>query len=130
MRVWLDPQQLKARGLTTQDVVAAIQRAERAGRRRPDRPAAGAGHADVPVHRHHARPARATSSSSRTSSSRPTASRVTRLRDVARVELGGQVYDIFFQKNGKPAAGIAVFQLPGANALDVADQVRAVDGAA
>src|SRR6185369_6274980 len=51
--------------------------------------------------------------------------RVTRLRDVARVELGGQVYDTFFQKNGKPAAGVAIFQLPGANALDVADEVRA-----
>src|SRR6185369_3269562 len=52
--------------------------------------------------------------------------RVTRLRDVARVELGGQVYDTFFQKNGKPAAGVAIFQLPGANALDVADEVRNV----
>jgi len=51
--------------------------------------------------------------------------RVTRLRDVARVELGGQVYDVFFQKNGKPSGGVAVFQLPGANALQVADQVRA-----
>ena len=30
--------------------------------------------------------------------------RVTRLRDVAKVELGGQVYDTFFQKNGRPAA--------------------------
>src|SRR5262249_45897017 len=52
-------------------------------------------------------------------------SRVTRIRDVARVELGGQVYDVFFQQNGKPAAGIAVFQLPGANPLDVATAVRA-----
>src|SRR5262249_2125136 len=51
---------------------------------------------------------------------------ITRLRDVARVELGSQSYDQFFQKNGKPGAGIAVFQLPGANALDVADKVRVV----
>src|SRR5262249_11463101 len=51
--------------------------------------------------------------------------RVTRLRDIARVELGGQVYDIFFQQGGNPAAGIAIYQLPGANALDVADAVRA-----
>ena len=41
MRVWLDPEKLKARGLTTQDVVARDPRAERAGRRRPGRPAAG-----------------------------------------------------------------------------------------
>src|SRR4029078_10065361 len=37
----------------------------------------------------------------------------------------GQTYDTFFQKNGQPAAGVAIFQLPGANALDVADEVRA-----
>jgi len=38
--------------------------------------------------------------------------------------MGGKVYDSFFQKEGKPAAGIAVYLLPGANALDVAKQVR------
>ena len=35
------------------------------------------------------------------------------IKDVARVELGAQTYNQYFQVNGKPAAGIAIFQLPG-----------------
>ena len=44
---------------------------------------------------------------------------------MARVELGAQVYDQWCEIGGKPAAGLAVFQLPGANALDVASKVQA-----
>ena len=51
--------------------------------------------------------------------------RITRLRDVARVELGSQNYDQYFLKDGKPAAGIGIYPLPGANALETADRVRA-----
>src|SRR5271154_2040437 len=47
-----------------------------------------------------------------------------RLRDVARVELGAQVYNVMGRLNGKPAANIAVYQLPGTNALDAAIGVR------
>src|SRR4029077_14709853 len=50
---------------------------------------------------------------------------ITRLKDVARVELGAQTYSQFFTMDGKQAAGIAIFQLPEANALDVATGVRA-----
>ena len=50
---------------------------------------------------------------------------ITRVRDVARVELGAQTYSQFVQLNGKPAAGVAIYQLPGANALDVAARVNA-----
>ncbi|VFR22595.1 RND efflux system, inner membrane transporter CmeB [plant metagenome] len=48
-----------------------------------------------------------------------------RIRDVARVELGGQNYAINSQYNGRPAAGLAIRLAPGANALDTADAVRA-----
>ena len=48
-----------------------------------------------------------------------------RLRDVARVELGAQVYNLIGRLNGKPAANIAIFQLPGSNALDCASGVKA-----
>jgi hydrophobic/amphiphilic exporter-1 (mainly G- bacteria), HAE1 family len=51
--------------------------------------------------------------------------RIIRVRDIARVELGAQTYSQFFELNGKPAAGIGVYQLPGANALDVAKRVKA-----
>jgi len=49
-----------------------------------------------------------------------------RLRDVARVELGAQVYNVMGRVNGKPAANIAVYQLPGSNALDCAVGVKKV----
>ena len=48
-----------------------------------------------------------------------------RLRDVARIELGSQVYDAVSKLDHRPAAMIAVYQSPGANALTVADAVHA-----
>jgi len=50
---------------------------------------------------------------------------IVRLRDVARVERGALNYSqaVFF--DGRPSVGLAVYQLPGTNALDVADRVRA-----
>ncbi|ENY70488.1 RND efflux transporter [Aeromonas diversa CDC 2478-85] len=48
-----------------------------------------------------------------------------RVRDVARVELGGKDYDVLARANGKPAIGIATYLQPGANAVAVAEQVRA-----
>ena len=124
MRVWLDPQRLETRSLTAADVVAAI---------REQNVQVAAGQLGQP-------PAPDTQDFQLTVNTlgrltdveqfedivvKTEGARVTRLRDVARVELGGQVYDVFFQKNGKPSGGVAVFQLPGANALQVADQVRA-----
>jgi HAE1 family hydrophobic/amphiphilic exporter-1 len=43
-----------------------------------------------------------------------------RVKDIARVELGAQSYNIIGRFNGKPAAIIAVYQLPGSNAIDTA----------
>ncbi len=48
-----------------------------------------------------------------------------RLKDVARIELGSQTYAASSRLNGKPAVAMAVYQAPGANALDVADAVYA-----
>ncbi|HWH68196.1 MAG TPA: efflux RND transporter permease subunit, partial [Candidatus Sulfotelmatobacter sp.] len=47
-----------------------------------------------------------------------------RLRDVARVELGAQLYNLRGRLNGKPSAIIAVYQLPGSNALDAANGAK------
>ncbi|HDX8596336.1 TPA: multidrug efflux RND transporter permease subunit, partial [Aeromonas dhakensis] len=47
-----------------------------------------------------------------------------RVKDVARVELGGKDYDVLARADGKPAIGIATYLQPGANAVAVADQVR------
>src|SRR5437588_5976514 len=50
---------------------------------------------------------------------------ITRLRDIGRIELGAQTYSQFFKMDGNVAGGIAIYQLPEANALDTAKRVRA-----
>ena len=50
---------------------------------------------------------------------------VTHLRDVARVEMGAQNYNLACSFDGQPSVGLSIYQLPGTNALDVADRVRA-----
>jgi len=50
---------------------------------------------------------------------------VVHVRDVGKIELGAQSYDQSNDLDGRPAAGLAIFLLPGANALEVADLVRA-----
>src|SRR5262249_26222192 len=52
-----------------------------------------------------------------------TAGEITRVRDIGRVELGAQTYSQVFTVDGKPAAGLAIFLSPGANALSVANGV-------
>ncbi|NTV29576.1 MAG: efflux RND transporter permease subunit [Candidatus Omnitrophica bacterium] len=47
-----------------------------------------------------------------------------RVKDVGRVELGAEIYDVKPAYNGKPAGALAVRQAPGANALDTADAVK------
>src|SRR5947207_1268377 len=47
-----------------------------------------------------------------------------RLKDVARVELGAQTYSLRGRLNGRPSAIIAVYQLPGSNAIDAAEGAR------
>src|SRR5690348_11955756 len=47
-----------------------------------------------------------------------------RVKDVARVQLGTQDYSMMCRLNGKPAAGIAVYQLPGSNAVQTVAGVR------
>src|SRR5260221_112398 len=50
---------------------------------------------------------------------------VTRIRDVARVELAARDYSVASQLSGKPAAALVIFQLPGSNAIETSDAVRA-----
>jgi len=49
---------------------------------------------------------------------------VVRLKDLARIELGAQLYTIRGRLNGKPSAVMAIYQLPGSNALDDAKEVE------
>jgi len=54
----------------------------------------------------------------------PPAVGIVRLRDVARIELGAQNYNQFCTFDGRPSTGLAIFQLPGTNALDVAERAK------
>jgi len=125
MRVWLDPNKMQARGLTTQDVIQSLQQqSEQVTAGQIGAPPAPAGQSfqyTLNVAGKLNDPDQFAAVIVKTGS----AGEITRLRDVARVELGAQTYGQVFQLDGKPAAGLAVFQAPGANALEVATEVRA-----
>jgi HAE1 family hydrophobic/amphiphilic exporter-1 len=125
MRVWLDPDRMHARGLVPQDVVQALQQqSEQVTAGQIGAPPAPAGQPfqyTLNVSGKLSDPAEFAAVILKTG----TAGEITRLRDVARVELGAQTYSQVFTLDGKPAAGLAIYQAPGANALEVADQVKA-----
>ena len=124
MRIWLDPNKMQARGLTTQDVIQSLQQQSEqvtAGQiGAPPTPPGQAFQYTLNVTGKLSDPAEFAEVIVKTGK----AGEITRLRDVARVELGAQTYGQVFRLDGKPAAGLAVFQAPGANALDVATEVR------
>jgi HAE1 family hydrophobic/amphiphilic exporter-1 len=129
MRVWLDPQKLLARSLTPNDVISAIrqQNQEVAAGQIGTPPAASGQDFQLTVNV----PGALNDVGDfeniivKTDAAAGGSRAITRLKDVARIELGAQTYSQFFTMDGKQAAGIAIFQLPEANALDVAAGVRA-----
>ncbi len=125
MRVWLDPEAMKARSLTAQDVIQALQQQSTqvtAGQiGAPPAPDNQAFQYTLNVFGRLDDPDQFADVIVKTGSS----GEVTRLRDVGRVELGAQTYSQVFTLDGKPAAGMAIFQSPGANALEVAHEVAA-----
>ncbi|AGA25370.1 efflux RND transporter permease subunit [Singulisphaera acidiphila] len=131
MRIWLDPEKLKARNLTNLDVLDAIreQNVQVAAGQIGQPPASAAQDFQYTVTTlgRLANPEQFGEIILKTEPAEKlgSAARLTRVKDVARVELGGQTYDQWCDVGGKPAAGVAVYQLPGANALDVATKIRA-----
>jgi hydrophobic/amphiphilic exporter-1 (mainly G- bacteria), HAE1 family len=125
MRIWLDPAKMQARGLVAQDVVTALQQQSEqvtAGQiGAPPAPNDQSFQYTVDVSSRLDDPAQFASVVVKTGAS----GEITRVRDVGRVELGAQTYGQFFDLDGKQAAGMAVFQTPGANALNVASEVNA-----
>ncbi|WP_020471808.1 efflux RND transporter permease subunit [Zavarzinella formosa] len=124
MRIWLDPDKLAARQLTTQDVTAALARqnvqvaAGQVGQ--PPTPSGQSFQLTVTTLGRLTDPAQFEGVIVKAGANGQTVY----LRDVARVELGGQSYDTFETRDGMPAANLLIFQLPGSNALDVAIRVR------
>ncbi|MDB6155960.1 MAG: transporter [Chthoniobacteraceae bacterium] len=126
MRVWLDPEKVASRGLTAQDVVLAIQEQN-------VQVAAGVVGAQ-PVPKGATAFQYTVSTQGRLADEKEfgeivvktgAAGRVTRVRDVARVELAARDYTSNSQLSGQPATAIGVFQRPGSNALTTSDAVRA-----
>jgi hydrophobic/amphiphilic exporter-1 (mainly G- bacteria), HAE1 family len=124
MRVWLDPGKMKARGLNVQDVVNSLQQQNTqvtAGQiGMPPGPDTVAFQYTVNVAGRLDDANQFANVIVKTGSS----GEITRVRDIGRVELGAQTYGQIFGLDGKPAAGVAVFQAPGANALNVATEVK------
>jgi HAE1 family hydrophobic/amphiphilic exporter-1 len=124
MRVWLDPNRLKALNLTTRDVVRAIQEQNvqvAAGQiGQPPAPPGQNFQLSINTLGRLAEPEEFEDIIIKTAEG----TRVTRVKDVGRVELGAKNYNTFFASNGKEAAGISVYPLPGANALETAQAIR------
>ena len=125
MRVWLDPELMRIRGVTPTDVFSAIQ----------------AQNVEVSAGTIGSEPLDSRTDFQFTLTAQGLLTTVEdfgnlvvrvlpggnylRLRDIARIDLGSQTYDVVSTQNGKPSASIAVYQSPGSNALSVSKQVRA-----
>ncbi|MDX6515157.1 MAG: hypothetical protein QOH73_823, partial [Gaiellaceae bacterium] len=125
MRIWLDPARLAARQLTAADVVVALQEQN-------VQVAAGAvGLPPAPTDQSYQFSIRAKGRLAEPSEFEDVILRaasdgsMVRLRDVGRAELGAESYGNFLRFDGKVAVGLGITQLPGANALDVAERVKA-----
>ena len=127
MRIWLDPALLRARNLTAADVLGAVQQQSQqvpAGQvGAPPSPADQTFQYTLSVGGRFNDPAEFGGIVVKTGPG--PGGQITRLRDVARVELGARSYAQDFRLNGRPAIGIGIFQDPAANALDVQKAVAA-----
>ncbi|MCC7083954.1 MAG: efflux RND transporter permease subunit [Pirellulales bacterium] len=132
MRAWLDPDKMATRNITAEDVIEAVKSQN-------VQVAAGTiGRPPVPKDQVFQLTMSTlgrletvqqfediiikTKQGSATASD--TSTSVVRLKDIARLELGAQQYDQICQLDGMPSVALAIFQLPGSNAIDVAQQIK------
>jgi hydrophobe/amphiphile efflux-1 (HAE1) family protein len=125
MRVWIDPDAAAARNLTSEEIVAALrgQNVQVAGGsvgQAPLRRGGAAFELPVQVQGRLTDPEQFADVVLKTDEA---TGAITRLRDVARVEIGSQDYSIRGTSNTRPAVFIAIQQLPGSNALDTSEGV-------
>jgi HAE1 family hydrophobic/amphiphilic exporter-1 len=123
MRIWLDPDKVAARGLTAGDVVTALQgqnvQVASGVLNEPPVPKAGAFEINVETLGRLVDPRQFDNIIVRTDPD----GRVTRVRDIARVELGAQDYNANSYLDDRQAVALLIYQLPGSNALATADRV-------
>src|SRR3984885_9389261 len=125
MRVWLDPEKIASRNLTADDVVKAIreQNVQVAAGQLGAPPLPNATDFQVAINTK----GRLTSTEDFRNIVIKTGvgGQVTRLKDVARIELGADTYALRALLDNKAAAAIPIFQRPGSNAIAISEQVRA-----
>jgi HAE1 family hydrophobic/amphiphilic exporter-1 len=124
MRLWVKPDQLAKLGITVTDIVNAIQTQNTVN------PAGQVGGEPAPANQQFTY---ALLAQGRLTSPEQFGNVVVRetpdggivrVKDIARMELGAQAYNLEGRLNGKPAAVLAVYQLPGSNAVETAAGVR------
>jgi HAE1 family hydrophobic/amphiphilic exporter-1 len=126
MRIWVKPDQLAKLGLTVPDITRAVQEQNViAPAGQIGGPPAVPGTQFTYQVRTKGRLSTAEEFGNVIIRSNPDGSQV-RIKDVARVELGTQFYSATSRLNQGPAAVLAVYQLPGANGLEVAAEVERV----
>ena len=131
MRIWLDPDKVAARGLTTSDITKAIREqnvqvaAGQLGSSATPNTSDGSMKPNFQI---------AVNTRGRLVDEEDFANiivrtgdngQITRLRDVARVELGSDNYALRAMLNNQTAVGVGIFQRPGSNAIAISDAVRA-----
>ncbi|MGN6478628.1 efflux RND transporter permease subunit [Luteibacter sp.] len=123
MRIWMNPEQLAIRNLTTGDVVNAIreQNIEVAAGALNAPPGPNSNAFQVNIN---TRGRLITEDDFSNIIIRSDGASVTHLRDVARVELGSNNYALRSLLNNKEAVAIPIFQRPGSNAIAISDEVR------
>jgi multidrug efflux pump len=124
MRIWLDPEKVAARNLTADDVVNAI---------REQNVQVAAGQVGAPPIGKGLSFQYIVNAQGRLADEKQfgdivvktgTDGQVTRVRDIARVELAALDYSMNSKLDGKPTASIAIFQLPGSNSIKTSDAVH------
>src|SRR5215831_7506069 len=124
MRLWVKPDQLAKLGITVPEIVSAIQSQNTVN------PAGQVGGAPVPKGQEYTYSVRAQGRLTSPEEFCGIIIRelpdggVVRVRDVARAELGSQDYSVTGRLNGKPSAILAIYQLPGTNAVQAAAGVK------
>jgi multidrug efflux pump len=125
LRVWLDPNKTASRNLTATDVVTAIREQNRqvaAGQLgAPPAPNASSFQLSVNTQGRLVTEEEFENIVVRAADD----GEITRLKDIARVELGSSQYALRSLLNNQPAVALPIFQRPGSNAIDVSNQVRA-----
>ena len=125
MRIWLNPQIMKVRNVSVEEVVNAIQEQNvqvAAGNiGEPPAPAGQAFQLTINVAGRLVNAEQFGEVIIRTNAQ----GGVLRLKDIANIELGSESYRVGSELNGQPSAVMAVYPIPGANAIEVSDGVRA-----